>query len=100
MQRDKGFGPALGADAADAAIEQFDRLGYNITLGRSDWCLRPADHELQIAVLGVWAGAAWDERAMPLADVLGWLTQRRDLVAVGRSTMWLGHADFFARPPM
>jgi hypothetical protein len=52
-----------------------------------------------MAVLGVWAGAAWDERAMPLADVLGWLTRRRDLVAGGRSTMWLGHADFFARPP-
>jgi hypothetical protein len=98
LRRDKGFGPALGAAAADAATRRFERLGYAVTRGPSDWSLQPADRELQIAVLGAWAGAAWDERAMPLADVLGWLTQRRDLVAAGRSTMRLGHDDLFAQP--
>ena len=33
-----------------------------------------------------------------LPDVVGWLTRRRDLVAAGRSSIRVGHVDFFARP--
>jgi SAM-dependent methyltransferase len=96
--RDKGFGPALGPGAAKAAIARFERAGYRVVSGRSDWRLQPGDGEMQTAVLDVWAGAAGDERALPLAEVVAWLTRRRDLVAAGRSAIDLGHVDFFAVP--
>ncbi len=96
--RDKGFGPALGPGAAKAATASFERAGYRVVQGRSDWRLRPEDREMQTAVLDVWADAVWDERAFPLAEVMAWLTRRRDLVAAGRSALQLGHVDFLALP--
>jgi len=96
--RDKGFGPALGPGAAKAAVAHFERAGYRVVQGRSDWHLEPEHCEAQTAVLEIWAGAAIDEHALPLADVRAWLTRRHDLVAAGRSTLHLGHVDFFALP--
>ena len=96
--RDKGFGPALGPGAAEAAIGRFERAGYRVAQGRSDWRLQPDDCQMQTAVLEAWAGAASEASALPLAEVVGWLTRRRDLVAAGRSAMHLGHVDFLALP--
>jgi SAM-dependent methyltransferase len=95
---DKGFGPALGPRAAEGAIARFERAGYRVVSGRSDWRLQPADREMQTAVLDVWAGAASEDRALPLAEVVAWLARRRDLVAAGRSALRLGHVDFLAVP--
>jgi SAM-dependent methyltransferase len=96
--RDKGFGPALGPGAAKAAVACFERAGYRVTQGRSDWRLAPDDRGMQTAVLEAWAGAAGEAGALPLADAAGWLTRRRDLVAAGRSALRLGHVDFLALP--
>ena len=96
--RDKGFGPALGPGAAKTAIACFERAGYRVIQGRSDWQLRPQDREMQTAVLEVWAGAACKERALALAEVVGWAARRRNLVAAGRSALHLGHVDFLALP--
>ncbi len=98
QRRDKGFGPALGPGAAKAAVARFERAGYRVIAGRSDWRLEPADGEMQAAVLDVWAGAASEEGGLPLAEGVAWLTRRRDLVAAGRSAMQLGHVDFLALP--
>jgi hypothetical protein len=53
---------------------------------------------MQTAVLDVWAGAASEEGALPLAEVVAWLTRRRDLVVASRLAMQLGHVDFLALP--
>ena len=98
QRRDKGFGPALGPGAAKAAVARFERAGYRVIEGRSDWRLEPNDCEMQTAVLDVWAGAASEEGALPLAEGVAWLTRRRDLVAAGRLAMHLGHVDFLALP--
>ena len=95
---DKGFGPALGPDAAQSAIERFERLGYSVVQGRSDWVFQPADREIQVETLSGWAAAARETGDPPLAEVIGWLKHRRDLVAAGRSKTRVGHVDFFARP--
>ena len=95
---DKGFGPALGPDAATTAIAGFTRIGYAVLPGKSDWLFGPRDREIQQEVLSGFAGAARDVGDLPLADIVGWLTRRRDLVAAGRSSIELGHVDFFARP--
>lgn len=96
--RDKGFGPALGPAAAQAALERFKRVGYAITHGASDWTFGPHDREIQLATLAGWALAARETDELPVADVLDWLGRRRDHVAAGRSSIRVGHFDLFARP--
>jgi SAM-dependent methyltransferase len=97
-ETDKGFGPALGPSAAEAAIARFEAARYAVVHGRSDWRLGPRDHDIQRDMLAGWAGAAREIGAISLADAAAWLTRRRDLVAAGRSVITVGHVDFFARP--
>jgi SAM-dependent methyltransferase len=94
---DKGFGPALGPAAAEAAPERFRRAGFAVVTGRSDWSFTPADRDMQAAMLEGWAGAACEIGVAP-SIVADWLAERRDHVAAGRSHMRVGHVDFFARP--
>ena len=99
QRTDKGFGPALGPEAAQKAVERFERVGYSVVQGPSDWVFAPTDREIQIEILAGWAAAAREIGDVPLPDVVGWLTRRRDLVAAGRSSIRVGHVDFFARRP-
>jgi hypothetical protein len=98
QQTDKGFGPALGPRAAEAAIARFQAADYAVVHGRSDWRLLPRDRDIQREMLAGWAGAAREIGAVSLPDAAGWLTRRRDLLAAGRSTITVGHVDIFARP--
>ena len=98
QQTDKGFGPALGPGAAEAAIKRFQAADYAVVHGRSDWHLLPRDREIQRDMLAGWAGAAREIGAVSLPEAAAWLTRRRDLLAAGRSTIKVGHVDIFARP--
>ncbi len=69
QRTDKGFGPALGPSAAQTAIEAFERVGYTVLHGLSDWEFGPTDREIQTEVLSGWAAAARE---------IGDLPQRRD----------------------
>ena len=97
QRTDKGFGRALGPGAAQTAVERFERVGYTVVQGASDWVFAPQDREIQFEVLSGWAAAARDLGEVRLGDVVGWLTRRRDLVAAGRSSIRVGHVDFFAQ---
>jgi hypothetical protein len=98
QRRDKGFGPALGPGAASSAIRRFERVGYSVVQGAADWLFAPSDREIQTEIFSGWASAARDTGNLPLAHVVEWLTFRRDAVAAGRSSLRMGHVDFFARP--
>lgn len=93
---DKGFGPALGPSAATTAIARFRSLGYSVVQGTSDWTVPPADSDMQLAIVDGWAGAAC-EAGVARADAMTWLSRRRDYVASGRSSIRVGHVDFWAR---
>lgn len=95
---DKGFGPALGPTAARAAVERFERIGYAVAQGASDWTFGPPDKNIQLEVLSGWASAASEIGGIAFDDMVDWLKRRRDLVSAGRSTIRVGHVDFFARP--
>src|SRR5882672_1778754 len=41
QRTDKGFGPALGPDAPEAAARCFEQVGYQVQRTRSDWRLGP-----------------------------------------------------------
>jgi hypothetical protein len=94
---DKGFGPALGPAAAAAAVARLTAVGYGVTHDSADWVIGPTDRAMQNALLDGWASAAREIGAPLLDEIVAWLTRRRDLVAAGRSTIRVGHIDFFAR---
>ena len=94
----KGFGPALGPDAAARAIERFASVGYTIMQGRSDWVFGPDDRDIQAQIVAGWAEAASEAETSAKLDIPTWLTGRRRWIADGRSSIRVGHIDFFARP--
>lgn len=98
QRTDKGFGPALGPMAARFAIERFEALNYSVVHGAADWVIGPNDREFQLQIFTGWAAAAREIGDLPLAEIVGWLTRRRDAVAAGRSSIRVGHVDVLARP--
>jgi hypothetical protein len=51
---------------------------------------------MQLALVDGWAGAAHAAGASR-ADAMAWHSRRRDLVLTGRSSIRVGHVDFWAR---
>ncbi len=97
QRTDKGFGPAMGPDAARIAPKRLRAAGFTVVEGRSDWLFRADDRAIQMAMLAGWAGAA-QEIGVDAAITARWLGERRDHVDAGRSHMRVGHIDFFATP--
>jgi hypothetical protein len=95
---DKGFGPALGPDAAARAREIAKRVGYSFVEGPSDWSFGAADQAIQREVLRGFADAAGELRDLSAARIADWLARRLEFVAAGASSMRVGHVDFFAMP--
>jgi SAM-dependent methyltransferase len=95
---DKGFGPALGPDAARSAAVIAKRAGYSFVEGSSDWTFGAADHAIQREVLRGFADAAGELGSLPADRIADWLARRLELAAAGTSGMRVGHVDFFAMP--
>jgi hypothetical protein len=98
QRTDKGFGPALGPAAAAFAIARFEAQGYSVVHGTSDWTIGPDDRDVQTELLSGWASAAHEIGALSFADTTAWLARRQGAVANGRSSLVVGHVDFFATP--
>jgi hypothetical protein len=97
QRTDKGFGPALGPAAAESAIELFERIGYAIEEGASDWVLGPADN-LQAEVLSGLASAAAEIDGIATGAIDGWTRRRKLMLSAQCSKLRVGHVDFFACP--
>jgi SAM-dependent methyltransferase len=96
QQRDKGFGPGLGGDAAAVLEAAFAAEGYAVQSSTSDWTLGAGDLALQDAFhagLAEPARAAMDEQA--IAD---WLGHRAEAARAGAGVR-VGHRDMLALPP-
>lgn len=98
QRTDKGFGPALGPDAALAVVQGFEALGWQVMQGQSDWQFEPKDTRIQQETLAGWALAA-KETGLVSGDAAGdWLARRLKLIDGGRSNIRVGHVDVFAKP--
>ena len=98
QRTDKGFGPALGPDAAARAVERFEHFGYAVVQGRSDWVFGADDRDVQDALFADWAELAALTTTMTADEIARWLARRRAHLAQGRSILRIGHVDIFARP--
>lgn len=97
QRTDKGFGPALGPDAAATLAALLRDRGYQVALRPSPWRLGPEHAALQTALLEGWSEAA--REIEPAADDLAaWALQRRRCISRGESRLRVGHWDLFACP--
>jgi SAM-dependent methyltransferase len=97
QRTNKGFGPALGPDAARTAPERLRAAGFTVIEGRSDWQFGVDDGAIQMEMLAGWGGAAGEIGVDPRI-IARWLDERQEHVSAGRSQMRVGHIDFFATP--
>jgi hypothetical protein len=98
QRTDKGFGPALGPEAAGATRACFEALGYSVMTGSSDWMIGPEDRDMQTELVDGWASAARDIGTLSAEDITACSMRRRAMIAAGQSCCRVGHVDCFAVP--
>jgi hypothetical protein len=93
QKTDKGFGPALGPDAAAAAVSLLSQAGYTTRQERTDWKLTGDMRVLQRELVTGWAGAASEMAPERRDAVTGWQSRRMAHIDAGRSRIVVGHID-------
>lgn len=93
--RDKGFGPALGAQAPQVGHELLADAGYAVMAARSDWQLPGGP--LQAALLAGMAAAAHEQDPTAAPATEAW--RRLRAAALERTCLRVGHVDLVAVPP-
>lgn len=96
QRTDKGFGPALGPDAAPMLASQLEKLGYRVDLRPSPWKLEAWDITMQRALLDEWMDANRHIALEPTSWLDDWLHERHELIERGLSRLSVGHWDLFA----
>ncbi|MEP3046785.1 MAG: class I SAM-dependent methyltransferase [Roseibium sp.] len=97
QRTDKGFGPALGPDAAKRATEMFEETGLKVVQGSSDWFV-PAERkdfhdEFLRGCLRVGKELHLDPEQLDL-----WWGQRLKQIEDGKLKMIISHLDFAVLP--
>jgi SAM-dependent methyltransferase len=100
QRTNKGFGLALGPDAAESAARVFDELGYEVWRQESDWELGQESVELQTQIIEGWAEAAAIIAPEEAASLDSWKTRRLAHVTAGRSRLIVGHEDLAGWLPL
>lgn len=93
---DKGFGPALGPDASEAAERLLAGAGYQVQRQPSDWVLSPDARGLQRALVEGWAHAAAELAPKQSASIGRWKSRRLSHIRRGESRFTVGHQDVAA----
>jgi len=97
QRRDKGFGPALGSQAAAIALQQMACAGYETLHTQTDWVIDGAQApEMQFAMVEGMAAAALEQDPAARGAVLAWKTRR--CAGIGNSRLRVGHVDIVATP--
>ena len=98
QRTDKGFGPALGPEAAPTLAALLTDQGYDVVLRPGPWRLGPEHAALQTALLTGWAAAVQEITAEPADqdELAVWVDQRQQLISQGNSRLTVGHWDLFA----
>ncbi len=94
---DKGFGPALGAQAAAIAWQQLACAGYETLQTQTDWIIDGAlAPQMQRAIVEGIAAAALDQNPAAQVAVRSWKARRG--AGIGSSSLRVGHVDIVATP--
>jgi len=96
--RDKGFGPALGADAPQALARALATKDFAVTIATSDWPLGPRDRVLLLQLIADEARAAREAAPHYAGPIASWEEQRRDQLSESKLWLTVGHCDMLALP--
>lgn len=101
QRSDKGFGPALGPEAALVLHRLLATAPGELLLGRGDWRLGPGDAALQAGLLAGYVSAAADVDPSRSATVRQWGERRAALLPEPGAGVLVGHLDllFLPDPP-
>jgi hypothetical protein len=99
QQTDKGFGPALGPDAARVASRRFAQKGYRTFTAESPWILTHTDRQLALPLLEGWVGAVIEMHPEQSDRAREWSESRLVDLATGQIHIEVGHSDLLALPP-
>jgi hypothetical protein len=97
QRTDKGFGKALGPDAATRTVRLLERLGYEVLAEQSDWRIDAAQSALQTGLITGWASAAAEMALDERSSIDAWLQRRLARVREGQSRLVVGHVDVAGR---
>lgn len=93
QHRDKGFGPALGAQAPAAAERMLSAAGFDVRRADAHWDVPAA---MQPELIAGMADAALEQRPDLRRLIEGWRERRVELAASTR--LCIGHHDLIAWP--
>ncbi|HET9830521.1 MAG TPA: hypothetical protein VFP91_02375 [Vicinamibacterales bacterium] len=93
QRMDKGFGTALGPDAATRVVDLLSAAQYELRYERSDWTLGAEFSSLQRQLIDAWVAAASEMAPERRSQIAGWRRRRLDHVNTGRSRIVVGHMD-------
>jgi len=93
---DKGFGPALGPDAADYLRTALQQAGFTVSSGNSPWLLQAADHVLVSELIGGIRNAVANGYGLDKSLLDTWQQFRLEHASSG--TCQVGHVDLLALP--
>lgn len=96
MQRDKGFGPATGPQAADILAGTLRQAGYAVELADSPWRLGMEDAALARELLTGMARAVGETGAIEAAVLEDWRAFRLRKAGENGAEVIVGHTDLFA----
>ena len=96
QRSDKGFGAALGPDAADYFVESLEHAGHRVRLATSDWVFGADDGSILNAMVeGVAQAAGEIDPGLPL-DL--WRARRFQEIEASALSLIIGHLDLLALP--
>jgi hypothetical protein len=96
QRSDKGFGPALGPEAAPRLAELLHARGCEVALEPADWHLGRDDQALLHSTLEGIVDATHAVEDDP--DLERWTILRRHQLAAGNLSLTVGHLDLLALP--
>jgi hypothetical protein len=98
QRRSLGGGRLLGPDAVGAAVDEFTRLGVEVEVRSSPWCLGPGHAALASEWFSGWLSAACEQRPELRAEAAEYGRRRAVEAAAGRLWVDVAHLDLLARP--
>jgi len=95
QKTDKGFGPALGPDAASRAADLFEARGCRVVQGPSDWQVARSSSSFLQEFLSGWVRVG-RKSGLDATALDRWWQDREGKIRSGELSITVGHTDFAA----
>lgn len=95
---DKGFGPALGPDAAAVLAQLAQENGFAVQVAASPWRMGPEEAALQKAFIEGFRQPLVETGTLSAEEIAEWLSFRQAQIPLPGSLCVVGHADLLALP--